>query len=153
MSSSHARKRKITIFSNCCGWQSCLTRHYITLMLLQCIIFMPKNNDSSKFPYLPLREDNSCFYKIITSWITAAYYFEIPSPIYERNEHFESFKMMRNLKFCHIPFNFIDWFLRPTRYIYMIQQYETINMTPSYNWHIGNILMLLDYWFYCYVNV
>ena len=35
----------------------------------------------------------------------AAYYFEIPSPIYERNQHFESFKMVYNLKFCRISFN------------------------------------------------
>ena len=35
----------------------------------------------------------------------AAYYFEITSPIYEINQHFESFKMVHNFKFCRIPFN------------------------------------------------
>ena len=35
----------------------------------------------------------------------AAYYYEIISPIYERNQNFESFKMAHNFKFCHILFN------------------------------------------------
>ena len=34
----------------------------------------------------------------------AAYNFKIRSPIYERNQHFESFKMVYNMKSCHIPF-------------------------------------------------
>ena len=110
MLSSHVRKRKI-IYNSCCGFQTWLMWHYIPLILLQCIIFMPKHNDSfsfhtsSKFCYLQLKEDNSCFYKMIKSWIMAAYYLEITSPIYEKNQHFESFKMVHNLKFCPIPFN------------------------------------------------
>ena len=38
--------------------------------------------------------------------MTAAYYFEITSPIYGRNQHFESFKMVHNLKFCHVVISY-----------------------------------------------
>ena len=58
---------------------------------------------SSKFCYLQLREDDFYIYRISKSLIKAAYYFEIISPIYKRNQHFMSFKMLYNIKFCPIP--------------------------------------------------
>ena len=48
-------------------------------------------NNSPEFCHLLLGEDDSGLYKINKSLITAAFYFEIKSSLYERNQHFESF--------------------------------------------------------------
>ena len=45
----HVIKWKIAIFCGYYGWQSCSVWPYITLMISQCIIFIPNQNDSFSF--------------------------------------------------------------------------------------------------------
>ena len=54
---------------------------------------------------MQLGKDNSYLCKINKGLIAAARYFETRSPIYERNQHFASFKMVYDMKFYPIPFN------------------------------------------------
>ena len=61
--------------------RNCPVWHYVTPMLLQCIIFTMKasvsSNNGSMFFYLQLGEDNSYLYIINKHLIRAEYYFEV----------------------------------------------------------------------------
>ena len=80
-----------------------ITMHNVFTKTQLWLQFLP--NNSSKFCYIQLGENDSYLYKIHKQFIKAAYYFEITSPIYERNQQFESFKIVYNI--CHISFKMV----------------------------------------------
>ena len=87
---SHNIKWKIMTFSGYYGSQSCSAWHYITLMLSQCIIFLPAHNDR-------FRQIMALLFAICSK---EKQLYKITSPLHERNQHFDGF---HNIKFCHIP--------------------------------------------------
>ena len=112
--SSLVRKWKITLLGDYDGWQNCSVWDYNTLMLAQCIIFLSNHNDSfcthqiiAQVLLFAVRR-RQLLYKINISIVRAAPYFELTSPLYEKNQHSKSFKLVHNMKFCPISWDYVS---------------------------------------------